>query len=124
MTPHATEQKLATFSIANMLNPLKSTCNVHACDRAVKRNGVCWKHGGARGCTALGCSNRAKARGLCWTHGGGKRCQAPECVKTALRFGHCWAHGGGKRCLMDGCHRPAYERNGNCCDAHKHLLCK
>ncbi|KAH9113294.1 hypothetical protein LEN26_009720 [Aphanomyces euteiches] len=94
------------------------TCVVINCRNKIKRNHVCWRHGGFRNCTVVGCSNRVKARGLCWSHGGGKRCISPGCMTTALRYGLCWAHGGGKRCVFEGCNRPAYERNKNRCDLH------
>ncbi|KAF0723836.1 hypothetical protein Ae201684_017331 [Aphanomyces euteiches] len=94
------------------------TCSFPNCSNKVKRDGVCWRHGGFRYCTIDGCANRLKARGLCWRHGGGKPCKTLNCSKTALRFGHCWAHGGGKRCQVDGCARPAYKRNDDKCDLH------
>ncbi|ETV70711.1 hypothetical protein H257_13809 [Aphanomyces astaci] len=107
-------------AIGHAISPTGTSryCLVGQCPNKVKRNGVCWRHGGFRNCTSTGCINRAKSRGLCWTHGGGKRCDTPYCSKTALRYGHCWAHGGGKRCDADGCKRPAYERNGNRCTLH------
>ncbi|KAF0721777.1 hypothetical protein Ae201684_018920 [Aphanomyces euteiches] len=93
-------------------------CAIDDCDNKVKRNGVCWRHGGFRQCTLEGCNKSVKARGLCWAHGGGKPCQALDCTTPALRYGFCWAHGGGKRCEVSGCTRPAYKRRGNLCSVH------
>ena len=101
----------------------RSTCRFEMCNKAARKRGFCFTHGGRDLCSSPGCQKCSHQGGYCIAHGGGKRCGVQQCPKAAQVGGKCFAHGGGQRCKQIDC-SSAVKQNGYCVKHNKENMRK